>query len=87
MQTVKRPLLLLLLLLRSGATVAIEPISTGIAVGVAAALTGFLASYQNILYYFHECCRPEWVHFNKTGENRKLIKQKSLTVIPFVVYY
>ncbi|TWW66348.1 torsin-1A-like [Takifugu rubripes] len=66
MQTLK-PHILLLLLLFSGVTDATEPISTSIAVGMAAALTGFLASYQNILYYFHECCRPEWVYFNRTG--------------------
>ncbi|XP_077050669.1 torsin family 1 isoform X1 [Siphateles boraxobius] len=48
-------------------TAGIEPISTSIAVGMAAALTGFLASYQNVLYYFHECCRPEWISYNKTG--------------------
>ncbi|XP_050949233.1 torsin family 1 isoform X1 [Labeo rohita] len=48
-------------------TAAIEPISTSIAVGMAAALTGFLARYQNVLYYFQECCRPEWISFNKTG--------------------
>lgn len=50
-------------------TAGIEPISTSIAVGMAAALTGFLASYQNVLYYFHECCRPEWISYNKTGLN------------------
>lgn len=60
-------ILLLSLLLCSGLTDAIEPISTSIAVGMAAALTGFLASYQNILYYFHECCRPDWIYFNRTG--------------------
>ncbi|RVE66030.1 hypothetical protein OJAV_G00122540 [Oryzias javanicus] len=60
-------LLLLWVLVCSGVTVAIEPISTTIAVGMAAALTGFLASYQNIFYYFHECCRPEWIRFNKTA--------------------
>ncbi|XP_051960275.1 torsin-1A-like [Xyrauchen texanus] len=48
-------------------TAAIEPISTSIAVGMAAAITGFLASYQNVLYYFQECCRPEWISYNKTG--------------------
>ncbi|CAG05207.1 unnamed protein product, partial [Tetraodon nigroviridis] len=58
---------LLSLLLSPGLTDAIEPFSTSIAVGMAAALTGFLASYQNILYYFHECCRPEWISFNRTG--------------------
>ncbi|XP_019741680.1 torsin family 1 isoform X1 [Hippocampus comes] len=57
----------LLLLLCSASSAAIEPISTSIAVGMAAALTGFLASYQNIIYYFHECCRPEWIAFNRTG--------------------
>ncbi|XP_069024604.1 torsin family 1 isoform X1 [Embiotoca jacksoni] len=63
------PLLLLarMLLLCCGTTSAIEPISTTIAVGMAAALTGYLASYQNILYYFHECCRPDWIAFNRTG--------------------
>lgn len=58
---------LLWMLICSGLAEAIEPISTSIAVGMAAALTGFLASYPNILYYFHECCRPEWISFNKTG--------------------
>ncbi|XP_077354442.1 torsin family 1 isoform X1 [Festucalex cinctus] len=57
----------LLLLLCSASSAAIEPISTSIAVGMAAALTGFLASYQNIFYHFHECCRPEWIAFNRTG--------------------
>ncbi|XP_035246617.1 torsin family 1 isoform X1 [Anguilla anguilla] len=46
---------------------AIEPISTGIAVGMAAALSGFLACYQNVLYYFHECCRQEWISYNSSG--------------------
>ncbi|XP_061912943.1 torsin family 1 isoform X1 [Entelurus aequoreus] len=63
----KLHVLLLSTLLCSGTTEAIEPISTSIAVGMAAALTGFLASYQNIFYYFNECCRPEWICFNRTG--------------------
>ncbi|KAK2827540.1 hypothetical protein Q7C36_018466 [Tachysurus vachellii] len=46
---------------------ALEPISTSLAVGIAAALTGFLARYPNVLYYFQECCRPEWISYNKTG--------------------
>ncbi|KAI5096333.1 torsin-1B precursor, partial [Silurus meridionalis] len=46
---------------------AIEPISTSLAVGIAAAVTGFLAGYPNLLYYFQECCRPEWISYNKTG--------------------
>lgn len=75
-------ILLLSLLLCSGLTDAIEPISTSIAVGMAAALTGFLASYQNILYYFHECCRPDWIYFNRTGK-----RQPSLNVILFIVYH
>ena len=76
----KLHILLLLLLFCSGLTDAIEPISTSIAVGMAAALTGFLASYQNILYYFHECCRPEWIYFNRTGKEKT-----SLNEIVFVV--
>ncbi|XP_060916711.1 torsin family 1 isoform X1 [Labrus mixtus] len=67
MRPKKRHVLLLWMLVCSGMTEAIEPISTSIAVGMAAALTGFLASYQNIFYYFHECCRPEWISFNRTG--------------------
>lgn len=67
MKPKKRHVLLLWMLVCSGMTDAIEPISTSIAVGMAAALTGFLASYQNIFYYFHECCRPEWISFNRTG--------------------
>ncbi|XP_041825684.1 torsin family 1 isoform X1 [Melanotaenia boesemani] len=63
----KQNVLLLWMLVCSDMTLAIEPISTTIAVGMAAALTGFLASYQNIFYYFHECCRPEWIDFNRTG--------------------
>ncbi|KAF5893835.1 torsin-1A-like isoform X1 [Clarias magur] len=46
---------------------AIEPITTSVAVGIAAAVTGFLARYRNVLYYFQECCRPEWISYNKTG--------------------
>uniref|UniRef100_A0A4W4EM29 Torsin n=1 Tax=Electrophorus electricus TaxID=8005 RepID=A0A4W4EM29_ELEEL len=49
------------------AVAAIEPVSTGLALGIAAAVTGFLARYQNVLYYFQECCRPEWISYNKTG--------------------
>ncbi|XP_047426435.1 torsin family 1 isoform X1 [Mugil cephalus] len=67
MKPKKLHLLLLWMLCCSGVAEAIEPISTTLAVGVAAALTGFLASYPNILYYFHECCRPEWISFNRTG--------------------
>ncbi|KAG2455868.1 torsin-1A-like isoform X1 [Polypterus senegalus] len=48
-------------------TAAIEPISTSIAVGMAAALTGLLAAYPNLLYFFQECCRDEWVSLNATG--------------------
>jgi hypothetical protein len=70
--------LLLLLLVCGGG--AIEIISTGIAVGMAAALTGFLASYPNIFYYFHECCRAEWISFNKTGTIKPPI---SSSLIPY----
>ncbi|KAL3042011.1 torsin family 1 isoform X1 [Trematomus bernacchii] len=65
----KKPhaLLLWMLVCSGGSTEAIEPISTSIAVGMAAALTGFLATYPNIFYYFNECCRPEWISLNKTG--------------------
>ncbi|KAM3599902.1 uncharacterized protein V6R79_013595 [Siganus canaliculatus] len=66
MKPKKEHVFLLWMLVCSGVAQAIEPISTSIAVGMAAALTGFLASYQNIVYYFHECCRPEWISFNKT---------------------
>lgn len=64
---------LLLLLLCCSSTETIEPISTSIAVGVAAALTGYLARYQNIFHYFQECCRPEWISFNKTGKHMYLL--------------
>ncbi|KAF7217569.1 torsin family 1 [Nothobranchius furzeri] len=67
MKPKKQHVLPLLLLLCSGMAEALEPISTTIAVSMAAALTGFLASYQNLFYYFHECCRPEWISLNKTG--------------------
>ncbi|KAM3873855.1 torsin family 1 [Diretmus argenteus] len=67
MKPKKRHVLLLWLLMFAGMADAIEPISTSIAVGVAAALTGFLASYPNIFYLFHECCRPEWISFNRSG--------------------
>lgn len=68
----RRHVLLLWVLVCSGMTEAIEPVSTGIAVGMAAALTGLLASYRNIFYYFHECCRPEWISLNRTGEKSEL---------------
>ncbi|KAJ8261353.1 hypothetical protein COCON_G00170760 [Conger conger] len=59
--------LLVLILWSVVIVAAIEPISTGIAIGMAAALSGFLACYQNVLYYFHECCREEWISYNKSG--------------------
>ncbi|XP_058861601.1 torsin-1A-like isoform X1 [Acipenser ruthenus] len=46
---------------------AIEPISTSIAVGMAAALTGLLAIYPNMLCSIHECCQEEWIAMNSTG--------------------
>lgn len=70
----KRHVLLLCVLLCSAMAEALEPISTTIAVSMAAALTGFLASYKNIFNYFHECCRPEWISFNKTGKLQKQIE-------------
>jgi len=76
------PLLLWLLVFSSGGvTEAIEPISTSIAVGMAAALTGFLASYQNIFNYFHECCRPEWIYFNRTGNERRLVDTLAVVAV------
>lgn len=68
MQPRKQHVLLLWLLFYSSMAEALEPISTTIAVGMAAALTGILARYQNIFYYFHECCRPEWISFNITSK-------------------
>ncbi|XP_036385067.1 torsin family 1 isoform X1 [Megalops cyprinoides] len=62
----------LLLLGNTVLTAAGEPISTSIAVGMAAVLTGLLASYQGVLYYFHECCREEWISFNKSGLEKDL---------------
>ncbi|XP_014899040.1 torsin family 1 isoform X2 [Poecilia latipinna] len=79
MQPRKQHVLLLWLLFYSSMAEALEPISTTIAVGMAAALTGILARYQNIFYYFHECCRPEWISFNitrlKTDLDNKLFGQ------------
>lgn len=63
----RRHVLLLCTFACVGLTDTMEPISTSIAVGVAAALTGFLASYPNIFFLFHESCRTEWVSFNQTG--------------------
>lgn len=64
----RRHVLLLCTFAYFGLMDAMEPISTSIAVGVAAALTGFLASYPNIFYLFHESCRCEWISFNQTGK-------------------
>ncbi|MEQ2216142.1 hypothetical protein XENOCAPTIV_011288 [Xenoophorus captivus] len=66
MQPRKQHVLLLWLLFCSGVAEALEPISTTIAVGMAAGLTGILVKYRNIFYRFHECCRPEWISFNET---------------------
>ncbi|XP_033845283.1 torsin family 1 isoform X1 [Periophthalmus magnuspinnatus] len=75
MKNRRKHVVLLWMLVCSGLAEAIEPISTSIAVGMAAALTGFLATYPNILYYFHERCRPEWISFNKTGLELDLDKK------------
>lgn len=55
------------MLLNFTLTAAIDPISTSIAVGMAATLTGILASYQNIFYYFNEGCRGDWISYNRSG--------------------
>uniref|UniRef100_A0A7N4PHW1 Torsin family 1 member B n=3 Tax=Sarcophilus harrisii TaxID=9305 RepID=A0A7N4PHW1_SARHA len=52
------PLLLLLLLSAAPAAQAFEPISVGIAIGAASALTGYL-SYPDFYCRFVECCREE----------------------------
>uniref|UniRef100_A0A672NIG5 Torsin-1B-like n=1 Tax=Sinocyclocheilus grahami TaxID=75366 RepID=A0A672NIG5_SINGR len=48
---------------------------------MAAALTGFLARYQNVLYYFQECCRPEWISCNKTGRLVEAIEPVSTSLL------
>ncbi|XP_065099857.1 torsin family 1 isoform X1 [Paramisgurnus dabryanus] len=48
-------------------TEGVEPISTSIAVGMASAVTWFLVSYQNMFYSFSECCKSDWISYNKTG--------------------
>lgn len=46
------------LLLASHVVAAFEPISVGIAIGAASALTGYL-SYKDLYCRFAECCREE----------------------------
>lgn len=46
------------LLLAAQAAAAFEPISVGIAIGAASALTGYL-SYRDLYCRFAECCREE----------------------------
>ncbi|KAG7320885.1 hypothetical protein KOW79_015300 [Hemibagrus wyckioides] len=46
---------------------ALDPVSTSLGVGVASALTGFLARFPDVLCNYQECCRPEWISYNKTG--------------------
>uniref|UniRef100_A0A3B3C2Z5 Torsin family 1 n=1 Tax=Oryzias melastigma TaxID=30732 RepID=A0A3B3C2Z5_ORYME len=62
----KGQVLLLWVLVCPGVTGAIEPVCTASAVAVGY-LIGNLPSYQDILCYFHECCQPEWISFNQTG--------------------
>uniref|UniRef100_V9KZY7 Torsin n=1 Tax=Callorhinchus milii TaxID=7868 RepID=V9KZY7_CALMI len=49
-----------------------EPISMGIAVGVATALTGLLSSYPRLYCHLQECCAAQWVELNYTGLERDL---------------
>uniref|UniRef100_UPI00398EF602 torsin-1A-like n=1 Tax=Pristiophorus japonicus TaxID=55135 RepID=UPI00398EF602 len=68
MEPLSRPALLLLLLLRSAPlAAAVEPISMGIAVGVATALTGLLSTFPTLYCKFQECCEAQWVQLNLTG--------------------
>ncbi|KAJ6652284.1 hypothetical protein lerEdw1_012770 [Lerista edwardsae] len=59
----QRPLVLLLVL---GAAAALEPISVGIAIGAASALTGYLSS-PRFYCAFVECCPQEQDRPNGTG--------------------
>ncbi|KAG7320884.1 hypothetical protein KOW79_015299 [Hemibagrus wyckioides] len=44
---------------------ALDPAS--ISLGIGAAVTGFLARFPDVLCNYQECCRPEWISYNKTG--------------------
>ncbi|XP_032904835.1 torsin-1A-like [Amblyraja radiata] len=57
----------LLVLLSTPFLAAMEPISMGIAVGVATALTGLLTTFPKLYCKFQECCEDEWVKLNLTG--------------------
>ncbi|XP_059849651.1 torsin family 1 [Hypanus sabinus] len=62
------PRTILLLLLFTPVLTAMEPISMGIAVGVATALTGlFTGNFHNLYCMFQECCEAQWIEFNSTG--------------------
>ncbi|XP_072344864.1 torsin-1B-like isoform X3 [Scyliorhinus torazame] len=59
--------LLPLLLLSAPFSAAMEPISMGIAVGVATALTGLLSTFPTLYCRLQECCQAHWVELNFTG--------------------
>ncbi|XP_078406228.1 torsin-1A-like [Cetorhinus maximus] len=56
-----------LLLLSAPFSAAMEPISMGIAVGVATALTGLFSTFPALYCRFQECCEAHWVELNFTG--------------------
>ncbi|XP_067825994.1 torsin-1A-like [Heptranchias perlo] len=57
----------LFLLLSAPLSAAMEPISMGIAVGVATALTGLLSTFPTLYCKFQECCEAQWVELNFAG--------------------
>ncbi|XP_069741261.1 torsin-1B-like isoform X2 [Narcine bancroftii] len=61
------PRVILLLLLSTPFTATMEPLSMGIAVGVATALTGLLGNFPAFYCKFQECCEAPWVELNNTG--------------------
>lgn len=66
------------LLLTVHAVAAFEPITVGIAIGAASALTGYL-SYKDIYCRFAECCREEQ-RLNASGRAGRPARGEALTL-------
>ena len=65
--------LLTCLLFGSSFVDAIEPVTTGVAVGVAFVSSAFIAGFDLLKCTFYECCDAQWITPNITGSTPVLI--------------
>ena len=63
-----KPLVLIFICILTANVSAIEPITTGIAVGAAVTMSAILAGYDTVKCTMYECCDQQWTSPNLTGK-------------------